>query len=348
MTCLLAFDSFKGCISAQEACDAARRGILSAQDVHVVSAPLSDGGEGIVDCFLRCANLIPVQTQAHSPLMEPVTATYALSRDKSTAYMEMAATCGLHLVPPHRRNPLTATTYGLGEMMLHALSLGTRHIVLGIGGSATCDAGQGMLQALEQNSLEGIKLTVACDVDNPLYGPNGAAYIYAPQKGATPSQVEELDFRLHQFARQTEELGLATPADAHRPGAGAAGGLGYTLLTHLHAELRPGIEVMFHAYDFDALIQKADYVFTGEGCSDLQTLRGKVASGVLECAHRYGVKVVLVSGHVDDRPALLAHGFDYIYDMSADDHRPLATRMRPHVAKEQLAQTCRRAMEDIL
>ena len=320
-----------------------------------------------------------VSVKVHGPLMEEVEATYALSHDGETAYMEMASACGLTLVPEDKRNVMDATTYGLGEMMVDAWERGVKHIVLGIGGSATCDVGMGMLEALKsQHFLSGDTskevlpqplnrcrrgrltdiddidqptstmsiLTIACDVDNPLYGEEGAAYVFAPQKGANSEQVKLLDERLKAFAKETEEQGMATPEDAFHPGAGAAGGLGYALLTYLGAELKPGVDVVLDACGFDDVLKGGDVVITGEGCSDEQTTRGKVAAGVLKRAKQQGVKTVLMSGQIKEREMLVAYGFDTLYGINEGEERPLSELMNPDVAKENIKKTCQRMMQE--
>lgn len=248
-----AFDSFKGSLSAREACEACAQGIGRVlPHAAVVQLPLSDGGEGLVECVRRLLPSRPVTVEVHGPLMEPVTAEYAVSMDGRTAYMEMAAASGLTLVPAGRRDVMRATTYGVGEMMADAVSRGCTEIVMGIGGSATCDGGRGMIEALGdcRRLASRCRVTVACDVDNPLYGERGAACIFAPQKGASPEQVRALDARLRDFARATERAGLATPLLALHPGAGAAGGLGYALMAYLNADLRSGIDIMLELCPF--------------------------------------------------------------------------------------------------
>ncbi len=380
MKIVLAFDSFKGCLTAEEVCEAAKAGILSArEDAEVVSVPLSDGGEGLVKCFLRMGKAREVSVNVHGPLMEEVEAIYAVSHDGETAYMEMVSACGLTLVPEEKRNVMDATTYGLGEMMADAWKRGVKHIVLGIGGSATCDAGMGMLEALQgQHFLLGDTskrvlpqplnrcrrhrltdivdidqptsstsiLTVACDVDNPLYGESGAAYVFAPQKGATQEQVKKLDERLRTFAKETEERGIATREDAFHPGAGAAGGLGYALLTYLGAELKQGVDLVLDACGFDDVLKGADVVITGEGCSDEQTTHGKVAAGVLRRAKQQGVATVLMSGQIKEKDILETYGFDTLYGINDGDERPLSELMNPDVAKENVRKTCQRMMKE--
>lgn len=348
---LLAFDSFKGCLSAYEACRAAADAIATVMPKEEVQClPMSDGGEGLVACATRLLTLHPVTFDAHDPLMQPITATYAIS-DDGTAVMEMAATSGLTLIPPQHRDPLRATTYGVGEMLLHAYHHGAKRILMGIGGSATCDGGKGMIACLQDhNALKALRhdlpITVCCDVDNPLYGPRGAAYVFAPQKGATPAQVITLDRRLRDFARTTESLGLS-PALAQRPGAGAAGGLGYGLAAYLDASLVSGIEALLTLADFDSYAQQATLIITGEGQSDRQTLMGKVASGVLHHAMPLGVPVHLLSGSVADTNALCAAGFASVRSINAGDTRSLTTLLRAEVATSNLANSVVRLLHDL-
>lgn len=317
-------------------------GILSVlPETNVIQLPLSDGGEGLVECVKRLLPTVDVSLTVHGPLMQKVACEYAMSLDGKTAYMEMAAASGLTLVPEDKRNPLNTTTYGVGEMIADAIDRGCESIVMGIGGSATCDAGKGMLEALRAHDCLHPKcqLVVACDVDNPLYGPRGAAYVFAPQKGATPEQVSLLDDRLRRFALATEEAGIASPEMAHHPGAGAAGGLGYALLTYLHAELRSGIDIVLDIARFDQLIQGAEVVITGEGKSDAQTLMGKVPYGVQKRCRRAGVPVWLLSGAIEDADAMLSTHFDRVHSINEGDERPLPQLLQPEVAKENLRLT---------
>ncbi len=358
MKVVVAFDSFKGCISAEEACCAAAEAIRNEwHDAEVVAIPLSDGGEGLVDCVSKMMNVTKVSFKAHGPLMEIIDATYALSSDGKKAYMEMAATSGLTLVPHDKRNPLLTTTYGVGEMIADAIKRGCTEIVMGIGGSATCDGGKGMIQALIDanllsptlsnpasfsnptsptfNSLS-VNITVACDVSNPLYGENGAAYIFGPQKGASTEDVKVLDDRLRTFARETENAGIATPQLANYPGAGAAGGLGYGLMAYLGAELKSGIDIILDITHFDERINDADLVITGEGKSDAQTLMGKVPHGVLKRCKAKSIPVWLLSGAIDDSNGELQKNFDFISSINEGDDRPLNILMQRDVAKENM------------
>lgn len=345
---VVAFDSFKGCISAEEACDAAADGIYAVHsEADVVKLPLSDGGEGLVACVRRMLPTVDIALTVHGPLMDAVRCSYAMSLDGRTAYMEMAAASGLALIPEDKRNPLDATTYGVGEMIADAVDRGCERIVMGIGGSATCDAGEGMLDALCDNGClnTSCRFLVACDVDNPLYGENGAAYVFAPQKGATPAQVVILDSRLRDFAHKTEQAGIASPDMAGHPGAGAAGGLGYAFLAYLKAELRSGIDIILDIARFDEVIQDADVVITGEGKSDVQTMMGKVPCGVLKRCVKAAVPVWLLSGAVDDCGSLLSRHFDRVHSINEYDSRPFGQLLQPDVAKENIRLTVRRIME---
>ena len=342
MKIVLAFDSFKGCMSATEACHAAAEAILKAMpDIQVLELPLSDGGEGLVYCIQRFKKTVNINIQVHGPLMESVDATYAISADGKTAYMEMASACGLTLVPKHKRNPLIATTYGVGEMVADAINRGCTTIIIGLGGSATCDGGRGMIEALKvaRCLANHCKIIAVCDVKNPLYGVNGAAHVFAPQKGATAKDVIILDKRLREFARETETKGFATADMAFAEGAGAAGGLGYALLSYMKAELRPGIDFLLDIADFDNMIDNANLVITGEGKSDAQTMMGKVPHGVLQHCKAIGIPVWLISGNIDDKEEILKNNFDLVSSINIGDNRPLDILMRKDIAVSNLQKT---------
>ena len=352
MKIILAFDSFKGCISAGQACDAAYRAIRRRlPDATVVRLPMSDGGEGLVSCVSRFREVRMVTMRAHGPLMDELDATYAMSPDGKTAYMEMAATSGLTLVPEARRNPLLTTTYGVGEMVVDAARRGVRHIMMGIGGSATNDGGAGMIEAIEASGLKQSELpsmTVACDVDNPLCGPRGASAVFGPQKGATPEMVTVLDRRLEAFANDLISRGMATREMMNTPGSGAAGGLGFGLMAYLKAELKPGIDLLLDMAGIDAELQDADLVITGEGRSDAQTLMGKVPHGILKRASRAGVPVYLLSGSIDDPEGVLggsgsgarcSNSFQLVRSINEGDTRPLEELLSPEVAFENLSRS---------
>lgn len=336
---ICAFDSFKGCMTAKEACHAAASGLQERHDnspADIVCLPMSDGGEGMVDCIAEAVGAKIVNVKVHDPLMQVIEAQYAISADCTTAYMEMAAASGLPLVPKDKRNPMLTTTYGVGDMILDAVGRGCKKIVMGIGGSATCDGGKGMIECLDGHLPLPVEIIVASDVSNPLYGENGAAYVFAPQKGATPEQVKLLDEQLRCFARETEAKGFALPHLAQHPGAGAAGGLGYGLMAYLGATLQSGIDLLLDTIRFDQHIKDADFILTGEGKSDKQTLMGKVPEGILKRAMKQDIPVHLLSGAIEDATELKAAGFASVRSINENDNRPLEVLMQKDVAMQNM------------
>jgi len=328
MKVVVAIDSFKGSLSSNHAGQCVADGVLAVYpDATVKVVPVADGGEGTVDALaLGMKGKREVLTVA-GPLHQPATATYGVLAESKTAIIEMAQASGLTLISEDMRNPLHTTTYGVGEIIKEAIHQGCRQFIVGIGGSATNDAGVGMLQALgfefynaagelvgsggrELSQIVSIKtenalkelaecnFKVACDVDNPLYGTNGAAHIYGPQKGATPEIVAELDQGLIHFSKIVEkELDKDI---AHVPGAGAAGGLGYGFLGFLNAVLEPGVDIIINATSLEDHIKKADIVVTGEGRIDHQTAMGKAPIGITKIANKYNKKVIGFAGSISD------------------------------------------------
>lgn len=317
---VIASDSFKGTLTSIEVADSVEKGIRAVfPDCEVVKLSVADGGEGTLDaiCAKRRHTLVPVVVS--DPLGRSMTASYAVL-DDATAVIEMSRASGLTLLRPKERNPLKTSTYGTGEMIVDALSKGCRKFLIGIGGSATNDAGIGMLSALGYRFLDetgnvlpftGETLnrvasidssnadpylkeccfTVACDVDSPLYGPSGAAYVFGPQKGASSEMIAVLDDGLKNFAEVAGH-------DAGFPGAGAAGGIGYALKSFLGARMVRGIDLILDAVDFDSAVQGADLVITGEGRYDEQTKSGKAVFGVMSRAQMCGVPVMVIAGSV--------------------------------------------------
>ncbi len=341
MRIVLAPQSLKGSLDARhvgEAMHAGVRGVLPDAQVSVI--PVADGGEGTVRALVAVTGGELRTATVTGPLGEPVRAEYGIlgGTNAGTAVIEMAAASGLPLVPPARREPRVTTTYGTGELIRAALDAGCTSILIGIGGSATNDGGAGMAQALGVRFLdeEGHELPfggaalarlrsidasgldrrlaattvrVACDVTNPLTGPEGASAVYGPQKGATPAIVAELDDALATFAeRIRHDIGIDVEAT---PGAGAAGGLGAGLMAFAHAELLPGARLVFDALKFDERIRDADLVITAEGRLDAQTAFGKSVGAVAEAARRQGARVIALAGSlaIDDE-ALAALGID--------------------------------------
>ena len=335
MKVVIAIDSFKGSLGSVAAGRAAAEGIRRAcPTATCVVRPLADGGEGTVAALADGLGGRLVDVAVTGPYGARVTARYALVPG-DTAVLEMASAAGLPLAPPDARNPLVATTYGVGEMINDALRRGARHFIIGIGGSATNDGGAGLLQALGYRLLDahgaelprggaalaalarivppdvpvgggGCSFRIACDVDNPLCGPRGASAVFGPQKGATPEMVRALDAALAHFAA----VAGATEAAAV-PGAGAAGGLGFAFKAFLGAALVPGVELILDATQLAAHVADADVVVTGEGRLDGQTVMGKAPIGVARLAQRFGARVVAFCGCVGDgAPAVNAAGID--------------------------------------
>lgn len=323
--CIVISDSFKGTLSSMEICRIARNTIPSFfPECQVTGIPVADGGEGTVDCFLEAIGAEPVTVPVQGPCNGAVQAAYA--RKGSLAIIEMAAAAGLPLVGAHG-DPSATTTYGVGQMILHAVENGCKDILLGIGGSATNDGGCGCAAALgtrfygengepfipvggtlgnirhfditeTKKLLAGVRITVMCDVENPLYGPAGAAYVFAPQKGADQAMVQQLDHQLRALDRIfLQELGRSF---AEASGAGAAGGLGAGCMAFLGAELRSGIEAVLDTVDFDGRARDADLVITGEGRIDSQSIHGKVISGIARRTRAAGVPLLAIVGGIDE------------------------------------------------
>lgn len=365
---VVAPDSFKGSLSAPQVAAAIEAGIrLALPEAEVVKVPVADGGEGTMETLVEALGGKYVTCLVNDPLMRPISASYGLVNTPQgvTAIIDMASASGLTLLSQQERNPLVTTSYGTGQLIADACNRECRHIVLGIGGSATNDAGKGMLEALgcrfldreghELNpggeslndldtidtsglnpALQTCDFTVICDVDNPLVGPEGAAYVFGPQKGATPHGVVTLDNGLRQFAHCVKEWSGKEVAEVR--GAGAAGGLGAACLAFLRATLKPGIDTVLDILQFDRLIEGADLILTGEGKIDRQTLMGKVPYGILRLSRKKSIPVVVLGGAVEDRDDLAAAGFRGIFCIQSAA-MPLKRAMQPHVTTENLKQT---------
>ena len=319
MKVIVAIDSFKGSLSSAEAGAACREGILRADpDAQVLVYRAADGGEGTLEVFMGLG-MEWKSVSVTGPLGEKVDSGYCAG--KSCAFVEMARAAGLTMVPEERRNPLDTTTFGVGELIVDAAEGGCRDIYLCIGGSATGDCGLGMLTAMGWRFLDGegrqcgvagrdlarvaaigggpeklagVKFHVACDVNNPLCGENGAAAVYGPQKGASPEDVGFMDAAAERFSKVCAEyFGRDASALA---GAGAAGGMGYALAEFLDAELIPGAELVLQAAGIEKELPGADYAVTGEGRLDSQSVMGKVPVGVAKLAGKYGVPTIAIAG----------------------------------------------------
>lgn len=339
MKTVIAIDSFKGCLSSVEANRAAAEGVRSAcPDAEIVEVPVSDGGEGFLEAFHAAIGGRFVTVPVMDPLMRSISARYLLKGQ--TAVLEVAEAIGLTLLSPEERNPMAASSYGVGQLVADAVKNGARHIIVGLGGSATIDAGRGMLQALTGiESLRDIRFTIAADVDNPLCGEQGAARVFGPQKGATPQMVRLLDDQARQFAADSaRRFGYDRSG---MKGAGAAGGLGYAFLQYLDAEFVPRAELLLETIGFDALVADAALVITGEGSADRQTLMGKLPMGILQ--HSGHVPVCLIAGRVNDRPELLRAGFSHVECINPPG-LGLEEAMKKEVAQQHISSTVRQLL----
>lgn len=326
MKVVIAIDSLKGSLSSMEAGTAIKDGILAAKpDAEVIVKPLADGGEGTTDALIEGMNGERIDLTVTGPMHTPVDAYYGYLKDTNTAVMEMASAAGITLVPDSEKNPLLATSYGVGEMINDAIQRGCRNFIIGIGGSVTNDGGIGMLKALgvrflDENGedageggqalakvaridvsgmnplLKECHIQIACDVNNPLCGENGSTYVYGPQKGVTEDMKKTLDEAMAHFARVTSET--LENDYMNTPGAGAAGGLGYAFLAYTGAALTPGIELLLDAVGLEEELSGADVVVTGEGRLDFQTAMGKAPVGVARLAKKYNAKVIAFAGSV--------------------------------------------------
>lgn len=326
MKIVTAIDSFKGSMTSMEAGYSAAEGFRRADSsIQVDVRPLADGGEGTVEALVSGMNGILEHSMVTGPLGKPVDAVYGIIPETMTAVIEMSASSGITLISVEERNPLDATTYGVGELIRDAIGKGCRHFIVGIGGSATNDGGAGMLQALgfglfdkegrqipfgakglelldsitDENVVPELKdcsFRIACDVTNPLCGTEGCSAVYGPQKGATPSMIMQMDSWLSDYAELAKKN--YPQADAEQGGTGAAGGLGFAFLTFTNACLESGIKIVLDETRLEDYIREADLVVTGEGMLDFQTAMGKAPVGVAALAKKYGIPVIAFAGGV--------------------------------------------------
>ncbi len=338
MKTIIVPDSFKGSMSSIQAATAIERGIVKSaaavkKDIIITKIPMADGGEGTVEAIISAVGGRILKTRVLDPLGREIDSFYGITPDK-TGVIEMAAASGLNLVEKSERNPLITTTYGTGELIKAALEAGCRSLIIGVGGSATNDGGVGMAQALgvkflnnenepvgfgggvldqiKRIDISGIDprikdtiVLVASDVKNILCGPEGASAVYGPQKGAAPEMITILDSNLRHLAEVIKnDLGKDV---ALIPGAGAAGGLGYGLMSFLNAQIKPGIEIVMELTKFKEKVRKADLIITGEGATDFQTLFGKVPFGVAQVAREFRKPVICISGTLGD-------GYEKLYE----------------------------------
>ncbi|MSR93699.1 glycerate kinase [Clostridiaceae bacterium 68-1-5] len=367
MKVVVAIDSFKGSLSSMEAGIAAKEGILAAHpSAQVVVKPLADGGEGTADALIAGLGGQTISLRVSDPLGAPVSVHYGYWPDRQLAVLEMASAAGITLIPESEKDPLAATTYGVGEMIRDAIQRGCRHFIIGIGGSVTNDGGVGMLKALgyrflDQNGtdvgmggsalskifsisaahvLPELKLCqfqIACDVSNPLCGPTGATYIYGPQKGVTEALKAPLDAAMAHYASVTEQTMHNCFRDT--PGSGAAGGMGFACLSYLQASLIPGIQLIMEATHLTEELKTADVVVTGEGRLDAQTTMGKAPVGIAKLAKQFGATVIAFSGSATkDATACNAAGIDAFFPILRNVVT-LEEALSPETAKENLSLT---------
>jgi glycerate kinase len=341
MKVIIAIDSFKGCLTSKQANEAAAEGIRRVcPNAKIVEIPVSDGGEGYMEAFHAAIGGSLEEVVVRDPLMRPITAKYLLHDEM--AVIEIAQASGLTLLTKEERNPMVATSYGTGQLVADAVCKGARHIIIGLGGSATSDCGMGMLKALidifakhgqwdDVEALKDVRFTIASDVENPLYGEKGAAHVFAPQKGATPEMVLRLDERAIKFAElSAKHFGYDRSQQA---GAGAAGGLGYAFMQYLNAKSMSGIQLLLDTIRFKELVADADLIITGEGSADRQTLMGKLPMGILEQAGH--TPVYLIAGRISDREELLNAGFARVDCINPPDIT-LEEAMRKEVARQNI------------
>ena len=377
MKVIIAIDSFKGCLTSKQANEATAEGIRRVcPNAKIVEIPVSDGGEGYMEAFHAAIGGSLEEVVVRDPLMRPVTAKYLLHDEM--AVIEIAQASGLTLLTKEERNPMVATSYGTGQLVADAVCKGARHIIIGLGGSATSDCGMGMLKALidifakhgqwdDVEALKDVRFTIASDVENPLYGEKGAAHVFAPQKfaiereeselvstsereqtrpkvkGATPDMVLRLDERAIKFAElSAKHFGYDRSQQA---GAGAAGGLGYAFMQYLNAKSMSGIQLLLDTIRFKELVADADLIITGEGSADRQTLMGKLPMGILEQAGH--TPVYLIAGRISDREKLLNAGFARVDCINPSDIT-LEEAMRKEVARQNIIKTTYKYEETLL
>lgn len=361
MKILIAPDSYKETLDAMQVCKSIKKSFLKVMpNSKIYTTALSDGGEGSTEVLASAKKGKILSKKVNDALGREINAKFALINKNKTAVIEMASSCGLEHIEENRRNPLITSTYGFGELIDYALSLGVKDFILTIGGSATNDAGVGMLQALGVKFLnkkgeeikrgatylkdiktidisalkrfKDVSIKVACDVKNPLCGKNGASFTFAKQKGANKKMIKQLDKLLYNFAILCEKSFNVKTKELE--GSGAAGGLGFALVTFLNAKLESGIDLIIKETSLEKQIKKVDLVITGEGRMDKQTLQGKTAYGVAKLAKKHNKKVIAIAGCLDEGyEVLLDNGFDAIFDCTpiSSDFKKIKKRAKKNL-----------------
>lgn len=342
MKIVIAPDSFKECLPASRVAAVLAEEFRAARPGwDVLACPLSDGGEGFAEIVTAALGGRLETATVTGPEGTPVVARFGMAGE--TGIVEAAAACGLALVPPARRNPLLATSRGVGELMMEAYRKGCRKLLVGLGGTATCDGGEGLLSVPGIRSLRGpVTVRALCDVVNPFTGPSGAARVFAPQKGADAEMVEVLERKMMALAaRMAEETGTDVSG---MPGSGAAGGLAGALAAYFGAVPEPGIDAVIACTGLPSMTADADWIVTGEGRSDAQTLSGKVPAGVLRIKGK--ARAALLSGAVSRADVLKEAGFDYVAAVTPEG-TPLAEALRPDRAERHLRAAVRLFLQEI-
>lgn len=356
MKIVVAPDSYKGCLKAHDVASSMASGISAFfGNTDIALIPASDGGEGMLDALGCNMNLEYVSVKCHDALLRPIISKIGISGD--TAIIEAAQANGIDLIGEHERDIMRASSYGVGELIIAALNHSCKKIIIGLGGSATNDAGVGMMCAMGMkkdgtkydissvdNRLSCTELIVACDVANPLLGPNGATKVYGRQKGASERQLELLEAQIAEYARMVYDIVKHDYTEYH--GAGAAGGIAFSLLALCGAQIRSGAQVWMELSNFANKIKNADYVITGEGKSDKQTLMGKLAYHVLQVCKSQSIPCLLVSGAVKGVNEFLNVGFAEVVGVSPRQI-PLEISLRPDVARENIKYATRRLFESL-
>ena len=359
---IIATDSFKGSLSSTEVAESVKEALLAKNaDLEVLTYGISDGGEGFAEMLTNARGGKMVKMDAHDALLHPIKAQYGMIDD--CAVIDVASTVGLTMLKPMERNPWKATSFGVGEMILHALKHGARKIIIGLGGSTTNDAGRGMLEAMigtkkvsdcmmewpygmrktkndlvealhEVKGLDDCEFVIATDVDNPLCGPNGATYMFSSQKGASPAIKPRLEQRNRKFGKMLEQQSKRSIVE--QPGAGAAGGIGAALMTMKNWKIQRGIDLLMDLYDIRSNMKTASMVITGEGRIDQQTLCGKAAYGIGVTAKEMGIPCIAICGQLSDDFDATQAPWTKIIQVSPPN-QTLLESMKPDVARENIS-----------
>jgi len=348
MKILIAPDSFKETLTASDAANAIEEGFLGIfPDANILKLPIADGGEGTVDVLVTATQGKYFSTKVSGPLGGYINAKWGMLGNSKTAVIEIAEACGLQLVPLKKRNPMNTSSFGVGELILAAIDEGAEHIIIGLGGSATNDGGMGFLQAIGiqfldsfgkeltggveslntlsdinitsiDSRLKGVSFEIACDVDNPLIGQQGASVIFGSQKGADEKMINQLDNLLSHYSRIASSK-LNNNLSMH-PGAGSAGGIGYGFLAFLKADQKSGVQIILEKLNFEQHLSTTDLVITGEGRFDSQSLRGKAPMGVIDYARKHKCSIFVIAGSAENDEILEnKYDIDKVFSIISND-----------------------------